>query len=77
MIEGLNRLIIKAREDGLFSGIKFSNGKNIFIGNDPLLGDFGRPYLQTEILEHLEWIDMRTLNVMVRSNGLSLKVDSG
>ena len=49
------------------------NGKNILIGIDPFIGDNGCPYLPTDFIEHLAWIDMRTMDVMMRSKWAILK----
>ena len=53
------------------------NGKYILIGIDPFIGDGGQTYLPTEIIENLDWIDMKTLNVMVTQSGLFLMVTIG
>ena len=37
------------------------NGKNVYIGIDPFVGDKGNFELPLEILEHLDFIGLRTL----------------
>ena len=49
------------------------NGKSVFVGIDPFVGDKDCPYLLEEITEHLSWINMKTMDILKRPKWYVLK----